>query len=75
MRPFARYLEAREREHRELEMYRAFVTESLRLAPQSKFLGRTYAESLRRLDAPRETRSGREIAEDVIGRLELEVTE
>ena|GEM_PF-6792503 len=74
MRPFSRYLDAREREYREGLLYRAYVTESLRLAPQGKFIGRSFADALSRLGKPAETRTGREIADEVIDRMGLEVT-
>lgn len=53
--------------------YRAYVTESLRMIPQSRYISRPFLEVVRGGGEPEETRSGEEIAADVIGRLGLEV--
>lgn len=59
-----RYVEARLGKYKREETYRFFVTESLRLAPQHKFLTKSYREFLKpqKID----TRNGDEIAIDVI---------
>jgi hypothetical protein len=68
-------VKARERERLEREAVRDYLTESVRLLPE----GRAYTLSLRDLLAqgaqPQDTRSGDEIAVDVISSLGLEVTE
>lgn len=67
-------MKARERERLEREAVRDYLTESVRLLPE----GRAYTLSLRELLAqgaqPQDTRSGDEIAADVILSLGLEVT-
>lgn len=51
-------------------MYRIFVTESLRLAPQNRFINQSYYDIInKKID----NRSGDEIAMDVIERLGLKV--
>lgn len=58
-----RYVEARVEKYKRDETYRIFVSESLRLAPQGKFITKSWHDIF---DAPVDTRSGDEIAQDVI---------
>lgn len=77
VRPFLCYVRARDRAHARDEVWRAYVVEALRLAPQGRCLTRSYGEALSRVmgPAPREDRrDGDEIAADVIERMGLEVT-
>ena len=59
-----RYVEARIDKYNRDETYRIFITESLRLAPQGKYITKSYGDMFekRQIDA----RSGDEIAMDVI---------
>lgn len=75
MHPFFCYLDARDRAHARDEAYRVYVSEALRLAPQGRALARPWAEVAASVGRPRDTRSGDEIAADVISRLGLEVTQ
>ena len=68
-----RYLSARQRRAAEDAAYRVYVTESLRLAVQSRYIARPYLELIGGAGEPVETRSGEEIAADVVERLGLEV--
>lgn len=72
-RPFARYLTARRRRESEEAAYRVYVTESLRLSVQSRYIAKPFMELMRGAAEPADTRSGDEIAADVIGRLGLKV--
>lgn len=64
-----RYVQARyEQEQRELA-YRIFVTESLRLAPQNKYLTMKYMEMIK--PQAIDNRTGDEVAIDVIERIGL----
>ncbi len=58
-----RYVEARIEEFSRDEAYRIFVTTSLQLAPQSKYVSKSYSE----LVDPKneEKRTGDEIAKDI----------
>ncbi len=72
-RPFARYLTARQRREAEGAAYRVYLTESIRLAVQSRYIATPYLELVRGAAEPADTRSGDEIAADVIGKLGLKV--
>lgn len=74
MHPFFCYLDARDRAHARDEAFRVYVAESLRLAPQNRALAKSYAEVIASLGERPDTRTGDEIAADVITRLGLEVT-
>lgn len=73
LRPFCRYVLARDRAHTVEESYRVYVAESLRLAPQGKCLGTPWADLLKRSLSPADPRSGEEIAADVLSGIGLEV--
>lgn len=75
MHPFFCYLDARDRAHSRDEAFRVYVAESLRLAPQGRALAKPYAEVVASLGERPDTRTGEEIAADVITRLGLEVIE
>lgn len=62
-----RYVKARIEEYNHENTYRYFVTESLRLAPQDKFLNISYFELLKPQKI--ETRSGKEVADEVAEKL------
>ena len=64
-----RYVEARIDEHFREEAYRIYVTKSLQLAPQYKWLQKDYYDSLDR--NREEEKSGDEIACDVISKAGL----
>lgn len=71
IRIFTRYVVARlEDENREM-IYRFFVTQSLRLLPQNKYLTKNLFEMLG--DIPEETRTGDEIAQEFIAMSGLKV--
>lgn len=70
---FLRYAEARALADAERQAFREYVCESLRSAPQGRFLTMSYRDIVN--PRPRDDRSGDEIAADVIARLGLEVTE
>ena len=73
--PFFCYLDARDKAHTRDEAFRVYVTELLRLAQQHRTLVKTYAEVVASLGERPDTRTGEEIAADVITRLGLEVIE
>lgn len=73
--PFFCYLDARDRAHSRDEAFRVYVAESLRLAPQGRALTKPYTGVLASLMEMPDTRTGEEIAADVITRLGLGVTE
>ena len=62
-----RYVKARIEEYNRENTYRYFVTESLRLAPQDKFLNISYLKLLKPQKA--ETMTGKEISEKVAEKL------
>lgn len=64
---------ARHRRAAEEAAYRAYVTESLRMIPQSRYFSRPFLEVVRGSGEPEDARSGDEVAADVIARLGLEV--
>ena len=68
-----RYVEARIDDYTREEAYRIYVTRSLQLAPQNKYLNKSYIEilNLGKID----TRSGAEIALDVLKRAGLTMGE
>ena len=70
LKPFLRYVEARIDEHNREEAYRIYVTRSLQLSPQGKYIN----VSLDSLLSPKkiDTRSGDEIATDVIKKAGLQ---
>ncbi len=52
--------------------YRVYMSESIRLSTQGQYLANTYMETL---EMKRDTRSGDEIARDVIAKYGLKVEE
>ena len=58
-----RYVNARADEQSREETYRIFVTESLRMLPQQKYIGKSYIELF--MPAKVETRTGEQVADDV----------
>lgn len=60
-----RYVLARIEQERRDEAYRIFVTKSLQLIPQNKYIERSYEDIV---DGKIDNRSGEEIAEDIIKR-------
>lgn len=58
-----RYVNARADEQNREETYRLFVTESLRMLPQQKYIGKSYIELLKPVKV--ETRTGEQVADDV----------
>lgn len=56
------------------ETYRIFVTESLRLVPQNKYLGKRYIETI---DAPQkhDSADGKAIVNDIMSRAGLKFKE
>jgi hypothetical protein len=58
-----RYVNARADEQSREETYRIFVTESLRMLPQQKYIGKSYIELLKPVKV--ETRTGEQVADDV----------
>lgn len=58
-----RYVNARADEQSREETYRIFVTESLRMLPQQKYIGKSYIELL--MPAKVETRTGEQVADEV----------
>lgn len=71
-RAFIRYATERVRRDQEAEAYRLYIAESLRLAPQMKYMATGWNELVSRR-AEQDGRSGDEIAIDVIQRAGLEV--
>lgn len=69
-----RYVEARFEEVNREEAYRIFVTRSLQLAPQMKFLTKNYYEIINP-EPEQEEKTGDEIAADVIARAGLKFGE
>lgn len=64
-------MEARINEYNREETYRIFVTESLRFAPQGKILNKSYVELLKPQKV--ETRTGKEVAEEVAEKLGFKI--
>mgnify|MGYP003297660114 CR=1 FL=1 len=60
-----RYVEARLDDTTREEAYRFFVTESLRLAPQNKYITKSYHDMVNK-PVKADNRTGDEIAADVI---------
>lgn len=58
-----RYVNARADEQNREETYRFFVTESLRMLPQQKYIGKSYIELLKPVKV--ETRTGEQVANEV----------
>ena len=67
MEIFLRYVKARAEQLSREETYRIFVTESLRYAPQDKFINKSYVELLKPQKI--ETRTGKEVADEVAEKL------
>ncbi len=67
------YVLARVEQQTRDELFRAYVARSLRAIPKGEYIEAQYADLAYPL--PVDPRSGDEIAEDVIRRLGLEVTE
>lgn len=72
VRPFLCYAAARAKERAEDALRWEYVAEALRLAPQQKYPTRHLRDLLH--PSPRDTRSGDEIAADVIKAAGLELT-
>ena len=66
-----RYVLARAKENTRAEIYRVYVTESLRLIPQNKYLNKEYIEFAKPHKA--EKRSGVEVAEDAASRMNTKI--
>lgn len=62
-----RYVEARVEQERREEAYRVYVTTSLQLAPQNKYITKAYLDTLERVPEV----SGSEIVNDVMTRAGL----
>lgn len=58
-----RYVNARADEQSREETYRLFVTESLRMLPQQKYIEKSYIELLKPVKV--ETRTGEQVADEV----------
>lgn len=58
-----RYVNARAGEQSREETYRFFVTESLRMLPQHKYIEKSYIELLKPVKV--ETRTGEQVADEV----------
>lgn len=58
-----RYVNARADEQSREETYRFFVTESLRMLPQQKYIEKSYIELLKPVKV--ETRTGEQVADEV----------
>lgn len=58
-----RYVNARADEQSREQTYRIFVTESLRMLPQQKYIAKSYIELLKPVKV--ETRTGEQVADDV----------
>lgn len=69
MDAFMRYCLARRRREVECFGYRAYVTNSLQLSPQNKYLGKKWSDIVR----PPEPVDGAQIVKDVASRMGLEV--
>lgn len=61
-----RYVKARVDEYNRDEAYRLFVTESLRLAPQQKYMTRNWIDFLKEIKNPMPQRTYEEIVVDVM---------
>lgn len=59
-----RYVEARIEQERRDEAYRIYVTKSLQLSPQSKYITASYSDIMK--PQKEDTRTGDEIARDII---------
>ena len=70
-----RYAEAKVKERQELAVYRIFVTDALNNIPQQRFSKLRYADIISGRGITKDTRTGDEIAADVIKNLQLKVVE
>ena len=68
-----RYVEARIEEHHREEAYRIYVTKSLQLIPQKKYLAKDYYDILKPQNV--DNRSGDEILLDIMHRAGLKFEE
>lgn len=66
-----RYVKARYEEYQRTMAYRIFVTDSLQLAPQNKYRTQRFCDMI--YPKKEDTRTGDEVALDVIMRLGLKV--
>ena len=66
-----RYVLARLSQDRREETYRIFVTESLRLIPQDRYLTKRYTEIVN--PQPQDKRTGDEVVMDIIERAGLQL--
>lgn len=66
-----RYVKARAEQISREEAYRIFVTESLRIIPQQRWFTKSYLELLKPQQI--ETRSGKEVAEEVAEKLGFKI--
>lgn len=67
--PFLRYVEARIAEDREEYAYKAYMTDGIQLAPQSKYIVARWCDLIAQKTI--DNRSGDEIAMDIITRAGL----
>ena len=66
-----RYVKARAEQISREEAYRIFVTESLKIIPKGKVFNKAYDELLK--PQPVETRTGKEVAEEVAEKLGFKI--
>lgn len=71
-----RYVEARVNEYSREEAYRIYVTKSLQLVPQQKYMQSSYTDMLKSMyKKPEPQKSGDEIVIDIIKRAGLKFEE
>lgn len=70
IKPFIRYVEARLDEKSREETYRIYVTKSLQLLPQNKYLTASYEDAINPSKSV-DNRTGDEIVADIISRAGL----
>ena len=70
-----RYVLARLDEYNREEAYRIYVTRSLQLIPQTKCLQKSYLEILNESESVKDTRSGDQVALDIIQQAGLKLKE
>lgn len=66
-----RYVEARIEEYNREEAYRIYVSNSLQLAPQNKYMQKSYRDIIDSIYNPPKQVSGDEIVADIISRAGL----
>lgn len=68
-----RYVDARAKKEYREETYRIFMSEQLRLLPKLASLKTSYLDVIKREGIKKETRTGREVAEDAAATMGIKI--